>query len=539
MVALPRHNVQPGCNRNENWRYETAGQRRDDNRRDRGRREALGTNGGCVSGQSASQSTAPIRTRSPRQYQRTPVRVEQSVDEQAQARIRQYRMQELAGDILPDERGLNACMRCRVSVADHVELVFTDMGDGEGTAQYTHLQTCGSIWLCAPCAARKAEERRRIMQRMNGKFIEGKDGGSIWMTTYTVSHHDYDALDELLDHFLAARKKMREGRQGMALRRDFDVVGTISVLEVTWSEENGWHPHVHELVYCRTKGFDADGYEALARPAWKRAAAQEGLSMNMHGFEVRRTYGAVQDYVTKYGHQPASEKVWGTESEMVKGHLKQSRAGLTPFAMLNQIVAAQEAMREIRLGLATGEIVDRAEAQVQLRELNERALLLRDKFREYARAFKGRKQLNPSKGVQPLWKAAEAEIEQEEKEKEDQGGRYTLISFYDDQWNEVVRRRVRPEVQEEGRTGRPGWVLEYLAGAYGIEIFPEQYTCFEGWQVHTPEGSGEILSMCYIERVGRWWCSVALGERGAAGRRCYTCDFIEITLASPKREESA
>jgi hypothetical protein len=512
VVALPH-------NRYESRRYETVGRRR----------AALGTHGGRVSRHSRSGVTAPMRTRSPRKYQKTPVRVEKTLDEQAQARIRQYRLQELAGDILPNERGLNACMRCRVSVADHVELVWAE----DGSANYTHLQTCGSIWLCAPCAAREAEWRRKILERLDKKFVDGDDGGSIWMTGYTVSHHDYDDLGELVTNFLAARKKMREGRQGMALRHDFDIVGTISVLEITWSEENGGHPHVHELVYCRHKHFDADRYEELARSAWKRAAAAFGMTMNRHGFDLRRTYGEVQDYVTKFGHAPASDRCWGTESEMVKGHLKKARAGLSPMGMLSRVIDIQDAMRDIRQELLeVSEEMRRAELLAELRELGRQQVMLRGKFREYARAFKGRKQLNPSKGVQPLWKAAEAEIEAEEqKEKEGEGKeRKALIEFYDDQWGEVVRHRLRGELREEGRTGRPGWVLEYLASACGVEVFPEQYTRFEGWRVYTREGPGRILSIRYVEEWGRWWCSVELEEPGLNGQRWYYDDFVEITL---------
>jgi hypothetical protein len=495
---------------------------------DEGVGSGLGTNGGCVSSLPGSHAGAPIRTRSPKRYQRTPVRVERTAEEQAQARVRQYQLQELAGDILPEERGLNACMRCRVAVADHVEMIWSEGGH----ADFTHLQTCGSIWLCSPCAAREAERRRKVLARLNERFIQSS--GSIWMTTYTVSHHEYDALGELLDHFLAARKKMREGRAGMALRHDFEIVGTISVLEVTWSPENGMHPHVHELVYCRVRDFDAERYEQVARAAWKHAAAKEGLSMNEHGFELQRTYGAVQDYVTKYGHQPASDRVWGAESEMVKGHLKRARRynGLTPYAMLEEVLDAGEEIRDLREQLEEEECVaQRAEIEGQIAELEKWQKTLRAKFREYARAFKGRKQLNPSRGMQGLWKAAEAEIEREEKEGEREE-KYVLVEFYEDQWNEVVRRRVRGGLREEGRTGRPGWVLEYLAAVCEVEVFPEQYTRFEGWRVQTPKGAGKILSVCRCELEGgeRWRCSVELEEADADGRRWYACDFVEVTL---------
>ena len=45
------------------------------------------------------------------------------------------------------------------------------------------------------------------------------------------------------------RSKRKMGRSGQALRHDFQMTGTIRVLEVTRSKENGWHPHVHGLVF--------------------------------------------------------------------------------------------------------------------------------------------------------------------------------------------------------------------------------------------------------------------------------------------------
>jgi hypothetical protein len=91
---------------------------------------------------------------------------------------------------------------------------------------------------------------------------------------------------------------------------------------------------------------------------------------------MNRTYGAVQDYITKYGHEPEG-KPWGVESEMVKGHTKQGRGEQhwTPFGLL-------------------GAIADGFEE-------------LAPHFQEYAAVFKGRKQLNFSPGFKACYQEEE------------------------------------------------------------------------------------------------------------------------------------
>jgi Replication protein len=121
------------------------------------------------------------------------------------------------------------------------------------------------VWHCPVCAAKTSERRRIELQQIIEKHIEM--GGSVYMTTYTISHKRYDDLQDLLQRFLEARRKAKAGRRGQSLKTDFQICGTVSVLEVTWSEANGWHPHVHELVFCMLPRMDEENYEATMRQA--------------------------------------------------------------------------------------------------------------------------------------------------------------------------------------------------------------------------------------------------------------------------------
>ena len=90
--------------------------------------------------------------------------------------------------------------------------------------------------------------------------------------------------------------------------------------------------------------------------------------MNEHGFQLDRTFGAVADYVAKFGREHLREP-WGAAAELTKSHLKRGRRNehLTPFAMLELISLGYDELEPI--------------------------------FREYALWFKGKHQLVWSAGL--------------------------------------------------------------------------------------------------------------------------------------------
>ena len=406
-----------------------------------------------------------------------------------QARLRRWELQNHAARLLPTDR-VAACLRRQAYLAEQIEIRYRP---DVQAAHYRGLQTCGSVWHCPICAAKISERRREELAGLVEKHIAA--GGSVWMTTYTIRHKRYDNLADLLQRFLEARRRVRQGRRGIAWRRDYQVIGTVSVLEVTWSKENGWHPHVHELVFSAAADFDPDAFDQAVRPLWREAARSQGLKMNGHGFQVDRTYGAVADYIAKYGHEPAKEP-WGVEAEMSKGHLKRGRAErhYTPFALLDAIADGHDR--------------------------------LAPRWQEYANVFKGRKQLNYSPGL----KAFYAEAETDDAELAAQGETseaLTLVQLLPWQWGMVVEANVRGGLLELARLGNVGEIVAGLA-EIGVEVEP---CVTRGWWVATPAGPGEVLSVVLDAASHRWRCSVLLvaEEPGIAGRwRGY--DLLEVQV---------
>ena len=413
-------------------------------------------------------------------------------EEQSEARVLRFALQGTAAGLLPGER-VARCLRSQVPTAQSVDVQYVSETH---SSHYCNLQVCSSVWHCPMCAAKISERRRIELQTLISKHVAA--GGSVYMATYTIRHGRFDDLADLLHRFLAARRKMRQGRRGQALRSDFGVIGTVSVLEVTWSVENGWHPHTHELIFSMGE-IDITGYEKVVRLAWSDAAAANGLEMNEHGFKLDRTYGAVADYIAKFGHEPATDRPWGTETEMVKGHLKQGREGrgekhYTPFALL--------------------------------RSIHEGADDLADKFIEYARCFKGRKQLTYSPGLKAFY--AEEEKTDEEVMQEHEHEAVTLVELFPEQWEQVLGNDIRGELLESARSGRPGEVINFLS-QFGITLYPDQVKRFEGWQVMTPEGLGRVSTVSYCDIFNRWRCSVYLDE-AKEGTVWRAFDLVEVSM---------
>jgi hypothetical protein len=476
-------------------------------------REALGTlaktaAAGLKRGKKGFRKRTPLvglQDDGKKQY--PPRRVKRTADDERAARLRKFALQNCAVSVLRDSRKRDgkpmfrvcSCLRGVIPVEKTVGVRYVPK---VGSSHYQNLLTCASVWVCPVCSSRIAEKRRDELARLIKKHI--KAGGSCYMVTYTISHCRYDDLRELLRLFLAARSDMKGSRLGRKLKATFVLVGSVSVLEVTWSYENGWHPHVHEIIFCENASMDVEAYDQMARAAWEAGATLHGLKMNKHGFKIDRTYGAVQDYITKFGCDPATEKPWGVESEMVRGHLKQGRTSehYTPFALL---------------------------AAIYDNDRND----LKPIFREYALCFKGRKQLNYSPGLKDRYK--EVEKDDDELLAECENEALTLVDLDREQWKAVVGNDIRGELLEAARTGSAGVVINFLAD-YGIEAIPAPLA---GYHVLTPDGVGVISLVVKCPILKRWRCSVLLESGGASSWRAFDLSLVQVTVMEKEQEKAA
>ena len=100
-----------------------------------------------------------------------------------------------------------------------------------GSAHYTGLVTCGSVWACPTCAA-KIQERRR--QEIEHAMTWAKSSGlAAIMPTFTFPHRSFHTLAGLLEKQAEAFKLLRKTRAYRRVMERIGFRGLIRSLEVT------------------------------------------------------------------------------------------------------------------------------------------------------------------------------------------------------------------------------------------------------------------------------------------------------------------
>lgn len=323
------------------------------------------------------------------------------LDEKMRAlRVERYALQSVARKVLPTEK-VSQCLRQvnnkYVTVHKHLK---TDK------AFYSGLRVCGRPWICPVCSAKISE--KRVKELRTAFQAHRKDGGRIAMLTLTFSHQRTDKLADILDLFNQATQEMFRGKAFDNIRKEMGIIGRIRSMEVTWNDENGFHPHSHiALFYTNKTGLKA--MKARMYKLWKAACAKFGLKTNAeHGLDLQNGEEA-ESYLSKH-----EKRKWGLEQELTKGHSKKGKliSSFTPFDFLRAYLETD----------------------------NERFLYL---FEEYAKAFKGKRQLQWSRGLKKQFVIEEKTDEELAKEKTENADILGLLNLA--QWKMILRQESRAE----------------------------------------------------------------------------------------------
>ena len=212
-------------------------------------------------------------------------------------------------------------------------------------ARFVGLTTCGSGWMCPVCSRQIAEGRRAEASAAMVQHCKG--GGIAQLLTLTFSHYADEPLASMLEKFDKARQSFKNcvtykkilGKKGGA-----GCIGAITALEVTYSKMNGWHPHVHMILFSR-RNVLPDEHDRL-RAEWVRILLKSGLSSRAQlndlldrAFDLRDGQNAAE-YITKYDR----EESWGFSSELTRAHSKEwdDRGHYKPFGLLELVKAGRE-----------------------------------------------------------------------------------------------------------------------------------------------------------------------------------------------------
>lgn len=300
----------------------------------------------------------------------------------------------------------------RVARVDNAMIGVRRRRDGSG-AYYTGLMQCANVWACPVCSA-KISERRRV--ELTGALETATARG--WrplLLTLTVRHTIDQELSEVLAGLLKAYNRLVSGVHRVSAFDGYR--GAVRSLEVTHGA-NGWHPHLHVLIFvdeATVTAWRSRGAALLER--WSCITGAVGLGKcNRHGLQLDDGEKAAA-YVTK----------WGLPEELTKSAQKTARSAIsrTPFQLLDDARGGEWLAGEL--------------------------------YRHYVDAMVGRAQLYWSAGLRKQL-ALEVKTDEELVQHEDQGDE-GVLSLTKQEFAQVTKRGLRGVLLEMARTADV-WVLE-------------------------------------------------------------------------------
>jgi len=343
-------------------------------------------------------------------------------------RLKRYLLQEAVAEVLPEHR-IRACLKNIVPGEKTVKVLYSPKVQ---KAHYGNLMVCGSVWLCAVCASKISERRKNELTQGMNNF----DGG-LAMVTYTLRHFQKDLLSETINKLDGAYQLLTSGRWWENFRKKWGYIGSVSNIEITWGEKNGWHPHKHVLYFFRSnlgpKEIEKIRLEITNRylELLKKLGGSglDHIAVLVNDAQTEKQKFA--EYVAKWDKEPKNNP-WGIEAELTKYLVK---SGRPEHMSIWQIVEWM---------IRTGEYTP--------------VLLIR----EYSKTMKGKRSLRYSPGLRDYLKIGQDKTDLEiAKEQEEDA--YILAEFEREVWKAVTRLGLRGKLLDIANSGDRRQILDFLS----------------------------------------------------------------------------
>lgn len=215
-----------------------------------------------------------------------------------------------------------------------------DAGQG-GTAGFSGVATCGSIWACPVCSARiQAGRREELKTLVNWANAQGF---TVLFGTMTLRHNRKQRLKFVWDTLGACFKAVRTNGSVRKMRSELGFSAYVRTVEVTHSPTNGWHPHIHSLYILERDPDSLSDQEIQALAdvefsAWQKSAHKEGLGRPLRDrYQLEKVTGDIDKYLSKSeftpkeGYRSASSAAFELSGSATKVARSKSR---TPFQIL-------------------------------------------------------------------------------------------------------------------------------------------------------------------------------------------------------------
>ena len=142
---------------------------------------------------------------------------------------------------------------CGLAHSGRVEMGYVTVPDGLDAGQLRGVVVCAAGNLCLRCGIKIAAARARQIELLAA--VMKALGFHCYMVTPTFSHARSDGLAVSYQDMMDAWTALRQSRLFRKLTANGG--GFCRQVEVTWSLANGFHPHLHVLVWSKLD-LDAD-----------------------------------------------------------------------------------------------------------------------------------------------------------------------------------------------------------------------------------------------------------------------------------------
>lgn len=345
-------------------------------------------------------------------------------------REKRYQLQDVAGDLLPDER---VAWCCKKSISKIVVKMNED-----SHCYYHGLMQCGSIWTCTVCASKISEKRREELQKAS------EAGYTMILVTLTLQHDREDEVGQKIDELCKALRKMRSGKGWQMIEEKYSLVASCSGLEITFSQANGYHPHKHLVFFSKIKEkvFNIQEFDSDITAKWLHCLEAFGAyGSEYHAVKVTMGKKETASYIAK----------WGIPEEVTKTNLKEGKEGHYSF----------------------WQVLDMA------RQGEKWAI---SAFKEYAAATKGKRWLFWSKGARALLgldiEKTDEEIANEEEGKEKD---WIIYEINRNEWRLILKYKMRAAILNVGENAGLGGI-EWLIMALKEREYKEKHPIIDGFR---------------------------------------------------------
>ena len=266
------------------------------------------------------------------------------------ARERRYGRRRIVSEVTRMKR-VCACGRVIVGSDAHPGQVGVRRTE-DGIVGLAGLATCGSVWVCPVCNA-KIMSRRALEIGAAVTTWESR-GGRVGFVTMTMRHNAEQSLSLLWDSLAYGWGKVTAGSQWIKDKDRFGIEGWVRVVEVTRTWANGWHVHVHALVFLAPGKGEDDLQQLHGRMfgRWSRALQRRGLDAPlMLGQDARLVDGAADERIAEYLTKSRDDATYRIGLEMVHSQSKIARSSfssMTPWELLTLVDEATDEAEFLR-----------------------------------------------------------------------------------------------------------------------------------------------------------------------------------------------